>query len=75
MKQTIRLNEAQFNRLVKESVKRVLKEDGTIHSEFESIMSDVISSLDKARDFARENADSDWYMFLNAIIGEIYDRL
>ena len=42
--------------------------------EFLGLIGDAVDSLSKARDFARENGDGKWYMLLNAIVAELWDR-
>lgn len=59
MKQTIRLDEAQFNKLVKETVKRVLKE-----SEYDTLEDSIVKfkqAADEVLSFDNEDSISDDY--------------
>lgn len=42
--------------------------------EFYNLINDASMSLNKAREFALQNGDGKWYMLLNAIIAELWDR-
>ena len=101
-KQRIRINESQLAKIVKESVKKVLKEDDSVSGkylryspeqqgfdskdgwtlnqnfdteQFKTLINNSLNELNKARDYARKNGAGEWYMLLNAIMGEVYDKI
>lgn len=41
---------------------------------FRELVTNCLSSIAKARDYAREHGEGEWYMLLNEIIGELWDR-
>ena len=81
MKRKVRLTESDLHRLIKESVKGILKEsqdDWNLRDEYSedemfSLINTALSSLNKARDYARKNGNGNIYELLNEIMTELWD--